>query len=149
MSSATAQRPQAGIPVGGRVLFSVPFRSAMTNADVERLNRGLDMATHLQPKLRQGPAGPAVKRLDFSSGLFLSRGAEDDAWALEGRTWGTPAASAVRRWHVLAADAARELDPSVPAPQLPERAPERRVGGSDSARPRSRWARLRGGGWQI
>jgi hypothetical protein len=102
------------------VLFEVPFRSQMTDADLARLARAFDLSTHLQPKLHPDPNSPGVARLDHFSGLFLERGAADGEWVLEARTWGRPAPESVHRWHVLAAGAARQLDPSV---KLPDRLP--------------------------
>jgi hypothetical protein len=39
-------------------------------------------------------------------------------WMLEARTWGHPAPQSIHEWHVLAAGAAHQLDPTV---SLPER----------------------------
>ena len=99
-----------------RVMFAVPFRTAMSDADIHRLNSVLGMDTHLHPKLRGSPASPGVSRLDFFSGLFLVRGDGPQDWRLEGRTWGAPAPESVQGWHLVAADAARLLDPTVPVP---------------------------------
>ena len=74
-----------------RVMFVVPFQTAMSDADIHRLNSVLGMDTHLHPKLRGSPASPGVSRLDFFSGLFLVRGDGPQDWRLEGRTWGAPA----------------------------------------------------------
>jgi hypothetical protein len=74
------------------------------------------MDTHLHPKLRGSPASPGVSRLDFFSGLFLVRGDGPRDWRLEGRTWGAPAPESVQGWYLVAADAARLLDPTVPVP---------------------------------
>jgi hypothetical protein len=99
-----------------RVMFVVPFQTAMSDADTHRLNSVLGMDTHLHPKLRASPASPGVSRLDFFSGLFLVRGDGPQDWRLEGRTWGGPAPQSVHGWHLVAADAARLLDPTVPVP---------------------------------
>lgn len=100
-----------------RILFSVAFESAMSDADVALLSGPLELMTHLHPKLWHSPAAPAVVRIDFFSGVFLERGSADGRWALEGRTWGDPPAWFVHGWHRRAASAARRLDPRV---QLPE-----------------------------
>jgi hypothetical protein len=94
----------------------VPFHTAMSDADIHRLNSVLDMDTHLLPKMRASPASPGVSRLDFFSGLFLVRGGGPEEWRLEGRTWGAPAPRSVHGWHLVAANAARLLDPTVPVP---------------------------------
>ena len=98
---------------GGVVMFQVPFRSAMSDADLAVLAHVLDLSTHMYPKMRPDPNSPGVARLDHFSGLFLERGADEGEWRLEGRTWGKPAPQTVREWHLLAAQAARQLDPSV------------------------------------
>ena len=95
----------------------VPFRSELTDADLARLGRTLDLSTHTYPKQRPNPTGPAVARLDHFSGLFLERGAAEGQWVLEARTWGRPAPASVHEWRLLATDAARELDPSVGIPE--------------------------------
>jgi hypothetical protein len=98
------------------VMFVVPFQTAMSDADIHRLNSVLGMDTQLLPKMRPSPASPGVLRLDFFSGLFLVRGDGPGEWRLEGRTWGAPAPRSVHGWHLVAADAARLLDPTVPVP---------------------------------
>jgi hypothetical protein len=97
-------------------MFSVPFSSAMSDGDVTRLVRTLNLDMHLHPKLHDSPTSPGVVRLDFDSGLFLLRGAEEERWVLEGRTWGDPLPRTVREWHLSAVAAARQLDPSVAFP---------------------------------
>jgi hypothetical protein len=97
-------------------MFSVPFSSTMSDEHVARLARTLNLATHLHPKLRDSPASPGVVRLDFDSGLFLMRGANEDEWVLEGRTWGDPPEQTVHKWHLGAFVAAHELDPTVAPP---------------------------------
>ena len=117
---------------GGTVLFEVPFSSAMSDADLAVLARLLDVSTHMQQKLRPDPNSPGVARLDHFSGLFLERGADEGRWVLQARTWGDPAPRSVHEWHVLAAQAARQLDARVALPErLPDvrhETPERPVG---------------------
>jgi hypothetical protein len=108
--------PSAG-RVRRRTLFSTPFTSSMTDADIARLQRELDLVTYLSPKPGVGGASPGVVPLDFWSGLFLEHGPGDGEWVLEARTWGDPPAPLVHEWHVRAALAARQLDPTVPIPQ--------------------------------
>lgn len=103
---------------GGRVLFEIPFRSAMSDSDVARLTRLLDLSTHLHQKMSPDPTSPGVARLDHHSGLYLERGEKQGQWVLEGRTWGTPAPESVHEWQLAAALAGRELDPGV---RLPDR----------------------------
>jgi hypothetical protein len=110
-----------------RVMFIVPFHTAMGDVDIHRLNSVLDMQTHLHPKLHGSPASPGVSRLNFGSGLFLIRGDNSREWRLEGRTWDVPAPETVHEWHLVAADAARLLDPTVPVP------PRLETAGPDSA----------------
>ena len=112
-------------PVGqrGEVLFEVPFVSAMSDRDLALLMRMLDLSMHIQPTTRSrhdtAPRHdtPGFARLDHYSGLFLKRGVAEGEWLLEARTWGRPAAQSVHEWHVLAAGAARELDPTVTLPE--------------------------------
>lgn len=106
------------------MLFEIPFRSAMSDSDLARLARLLDLSTHMHPKMRPDPTSPGVARLDHFSGVFLERGARAGAWALEARTWGRPAPQSVHEWEVVAAWAARQLDPSVPLPERRGSAPE-------------------------
>lgn len=105
---------------GGKVLFEVPFTTAMSDADLALLARVLDLWTHMYPKMRPDPTSPGVARLDHFSGLFLERGANEGQWVLQARTWGNPAPQSIHEWHLLAAQAARQLDPRV---TLPERLP--------------------------
>jgi hypothetical protein len=100
-------------------LFSVPFKSRMTDEDIERLRRSLDLVTYVTDTSGVSGASPGVVP-DSWSGLFLERGAGQDEWVLEGRTWDDPPESAVYEWHVRAALAAKELDPTV---QMPARRP--------------------------
>ena len=104
-------------------MFEVPFQSPMSDADLAALAHVLDLSTHRYSKTRPDPNSPGFARLDHFSGLFLERGADEGQWRLEGRTWGTPAPRTAHAWHVLAAQAARRLDPNVP---LPERMPDPR-----------------------
>ncbi len=115
-TSSTTVEPAETAPPGHRVLFRVAFRSSMSDADLERLNRLLDLATHTHPKTPAVADTPGVARLDFDSGLFLLRGEADEEWVLEARTWGAPPTRAVRDWFLRAADAARMLDSRVPQP---------------------------------
>ncbi len=107
----------------GEVLFEVRFASVMGDDDLALLARRLDLSTHVQPTIRsrKGTARrhdtPGFARLDHYSGLFLKRGGAEGEWRLEARTWGRPAAQSVHEWHVLAAGAARELDPTVASPE--------------------------------
>jgi hypothetical protein len=133
---------------GARVLFQIPFRSAMTDADLERLVHSLDLSTHVEQKLRPSPTTVGVARLDNLSGLFLERGEADAQWLLEARTWGHPAPETVHAWHLLAAGAARELDPTVQMPDSPRSAPAAADRTADEDQPvgwvlKRRLARLR------
>lgn len=101
---------------GGTVLFEVPFTSAMSDSDLALLACVLDLWTHMYPKMRPDPTSPGVARLDHFSGLFLQRGPDEGQWVLQGRTWGAPAPHSVHEWHLLAAQAARQLDPRVTLP---------------------------------
>ena len=58
-------------------MFQVPFRSAMSDADLAVLAHVLDLSTHMYPKMRPDPNSPGVARLDHFSGLFLERGADE------------------------------------------------------------------------
>lgn len=95
----------------------------MSDADLAGLAGTLDLTTHMQTKPGVGPISPGLARLDFHSGLFLLRGATEDEWILEGRTWGDPARSTVHDWHIRAALAARQLDPTVKLPPRQSVAP--------------------------
>lgn len=99
------------------MLFEVTFKCAMTDADLARLARTLDLSTHMYPKMRPDPTSPGVARLDHFSGLFLERGSFEGEWVLEARTWGQPAAESVHEWHLLAAGAAHQLDATVTTPE--------------------------------
>ena len=105
---------------GGRVLFEVPFKSEMTDGELARLARAFDLSTHMYPKMRPDPTSPGVARLDHFSGLYLERGGAEGKWVLEARTWGQPAPESVHEWHLLATQAAHQLDASV---EMPERLP--------------------------
>jgi hypothetical protein len=108
---------------GGRVAFEVAFTSPMRDGDLSVLAHHLDLWRHLEPKLHHSPAGPGVARLDDFTGLFLERGDGPDRWMLQARTWGDPPPRLVHEWLVLAAQAARRLDPSVPLPERLSAAP--------------------------
>ncbi len=98
-------------------LFQVPFSSAMSDPDIALLVHTLGLTVHMLPKLSPNPNSPGAFRLDHHSGLFLERGPAEGQWVLEARTWGHPAPESVHEWHVLAAGAARLLDPGVTAPE--------------------------------
>ena len=115
-AGSTAEAPSLRRAHGARALFSVPFASTMDDGDIAHLARTLNLTTHLHPKLHPSPTSPAVERLDFDSGLFLLRGANKGEWSLEGRTWGDPLPQTVHEWHLSAAVAARQLDPTVALP---------------------------------
>gem|GEM_PF-1183300 len=107
----------------GNVLFDVPFASVMSDYDLALLARMLDLSTRVQSTSRSRHHAarrhdtPGFARLDHYSGLFLKRGVVEGEWLLEARTWGHPAAQSVHEWHVLAAGAARALDPTVTSPE--------------------------------
>lgn len=122
MSTHTGSIPHRAGAAPARALFSVPIKSQMTDADLARLGSQLDLATYLSPKAGVSGASPGVVALDFWSGLFLVRGKADGEWSLEARTWSNPPEPVVHEWHVKAALAARQLDPTVP---VPPRAPSR------------------------
>ncbi|HEV7175240.1 MAG TPA: hypothetical protein VGN29_07095 [Solirubrobacteraceae bacterium] len=132
LSARTPPTPASGpaqVPVrsrlsrgrGGTVLFEIPFTSVLSDLDLAVLAHVLDLSTHMYPKMRPDPNSPGLARLDHFSGLFLERGVAKGQWMLEARTWGKPAPQTVHGWHVLVAQAARQLDPRVP---LPERLPD-------------------------
>lgn len=100
----------------------------MTDAHLARLARALDLSTHMFAKQRPDPTSPGMARLDHFSGLFLERGPSEGEWLLEARTWGHPAPESVHEWHLVAAQAARQLDPSV---TMPERLPAPAVEATD------------------
>ena len=116
-SSAEPTPPSAAIsrrPAGGaNTLFEVPFATAMSNLDLALLARTLDMSTRVHPVTLPRHEAPGLARLDHFSGLFLKRGTVEGEWSLEARTWGHPTAQSVREWHVMATDAAHQLDPKV------------------------------------
>jgi hypothetical protein len=105
---------------GAVMLFEVPFASAMRDDDLALLARVLDLSTRMHPKSRPNHDSPGLARLDHTSGLFLHRGSVEGQWMLEARTWGHPAPETIHQWHVLAAGAAHQLDPTV---SLPDRLP--------------------------
>jgi hypothetical protein len=82
-------------------------------------------------------SGPIFRR-------FLVRGDGPQDWRLEGRTWGAPAPESVHGWHLVAADAARLLDPTVPVPSRLDHwflTTTRGHTGRRSRRRRRRWRR--------
>jgi hypothetical protein len=99
-----------------RTLFSIPFTSGMSDADFARLRSTLDLVIYSSPKPGVSGASLGVVPLDPWSGLFLERGAGENEWILEARTWGRPGESSVHEWQVRAASAARQLDRSVEVP---------------------------------
>jgi hypothetical protein len=99
-----------------KTLFSVPFRSKMTDDESNRLRATLDLVMFISPKPGVSGASLGVVPLDFWSALYLDRGAGDDEWVLEGRTWGSPPERAVHDWYVRTALGAKEIDPSVEVP---------------------------------
>jgi hypothetical protein len=111
------KRPSAPHGRGGTSLFQVSFASVMSDPEIALLARALDLTTHMYPKMRPSPNSPGVARLDYYSGLFLDRGVGDGQWVLDARTWGHPAPGSVHEWHLLAAGAARLLDPTVTFPK--------------------------------
>ena len=141
--AAPKDHPDSGIPAGrraspsveplplarqsparhGHVLFEVLFASLMRDRDLALLALMLNLSTRAQPAIRSRHDTPprhdtpGFARLDHYSGLFLKRGVVEGQWLLEARTWGRPAAQSVHEWHVLAAGAARALDPTVTAPE--------------------------------
>jgi hypothetical protein len=107
-SNGGADQPEAA--AAGRILFRIPFRSAMRGQDADRLrSAGLTLNLHPKHPTVVPPLGLASLGLD--SGLYLVRGQDEHEWVLEGRTWGTPAPEMVRRWQLEAIFAAKRLDP--------------------------------------
>jgi hypothetical protein len=110
--------PSSGRPPrGATTLFEVPFESAMSDLDLALLERMLDLSIRIHAKIHPRPDSPGFIRLDHYSGLFLERGAAEGQWMRQARTWGHPAPGSVHEWHVLAADAAHQLDPTVTLPE--------------------------------
>lgn len=119
---STTAKPTSVPPAsGGVTLFEVPFTSAMGEGELSRLSRASDLSMRLHPPAQDRHESPGLARLDHFSGLFLKRGVNEGEWKLEGLTWGSPTAHSVHEWHVLAAGAARRLDPTV---TFPERLPD-------------------------
>ena len=91
---------ERGAPTNSRhgwpavTLFSVPFKSRMTDEDIERLRSSLDLVIHITDKSGVSGASPGMVPLDSWSGLLPERGAGEDEWVLEARTWGSPPESA-------------------------------------------------------
>lgn len=92
----------------------------MSDEDLLRLHRRLDMVTYLERKPGVFGASPGVARLDAWSGLFLVKGEQDGHWALEARTWGNPPEPVVEGWRAQALLAARELDPGAQVEDAPQ-----------------------------
>lgn len=88
----------------------------MTDSDLARLARVLDISTHMHPKVHPDPTSPGVARLDYRSGLYLERGDAEGRWLLQARTWGAPPPVTIHEWQLLAAQAAQQLDPDVALP---------------------------------
>ena len=105
---------------GGTVVFEVRFRSSMTGRELELLRSQLDMTTHVEHKLPVDPNSPAHAQLDQGSSLLLERGAAEDQWVLQARSWSKPSARTVHDWHVRVALVAHQLDASV---AIPDRLP--------------------------
>jgi hypothetical protein len=102
------------------LLFAIRFRAAMTPRETRALRSGLDLFLSFQE--RDAPWGRQANgfaRLDFSSGLLLVPGGEDDAWVLECRSYGAPSPAIVHGWEVDAASVLREIDPAVMIPARP------------------------------
>jgi hypothetical protein len=102
---------------GAVTLFEVPFASVLNDFDLALLAQMLNLSTRMHPKDRPRHDTPGFARLDHYSGLFLKRGAIEGDWILQALTWGHPAAQSVHEWHVLAAGAAHQLDPTVTSPE--------------------------------
>jgi hypothetical protein len=95
----------------------------MDERDLSALARTLDLTTNVRSTARPREEDLGFARLDYSSGAFLTRNAVDGRWRFQARTWGHPAADTVHRWHVLIAEAAHLLDPTVTLPErlIPDR----------------------------
>jgi hypothetical protein len=98
---------------GATTLFEVPFASAMSDVDLAVLERTLNLSVRRQTR----PDSPGFTRLDRDSGLFLEPRVGEGQWMLQARTWGRPPPESVHEWHVVAAGGARQLDPTVVAPE--------------------------------
>jgi hypothetical protein len=112
-----AGQPSGRRAPGATALFEVSFAGAMSDLDLALLERELDLWTDARPKLRPRSDSPGFVRLDHYSGLFLERGPAEGRWMLRARTWGHPAAESVHAWHLSAARAAQQLDPTVIPPE--------------------------------
>jgi hypothetical protein len=102
---------------GATALFEIRFATTMTDGDLALLVRTLDLSRRMHSKSDPRHERPGLVRLDHCSGLFLNRGLADGQWTLQAQTWGHPAPQSVHEWHVLAAGAARQLDPTVALPE--------------------------------
>jgi hypothetical protein len=126
---STATKPAAEQARRAVTLFEVPFATAMSDLDLALLTRTLDLSTRMDPVTHARHDTLGLAHLDQHSGLFLKRGAVEGEWSLKARTWGHPSVSTVHEWQVLAAGAARQLDPEVPflerlhvdSPEIPDR----------------------------
>jgi hypothetical protein len=71
----------------------------MTDEDIERLRRSLDLGIHITNHRQvRGKRREADAAARFLVGLFPERGAGEGEWVLEARTWGGPLESAVHEW---------------------------------------------------
>ena len=124
--------PVAPVENGARTtLFEVAFAAAMSDGDLATLYGALDLSANLTSVPSWSEGGPAVglARIGDLSGLYLKPGDAEGHWLLGAVTWGHPPHQAVHRWHVMAAGAARSLDPTVlppirledDAPAIPDR----------------------------
>lgn len=114
VGNGTPRRPRAPRAGSATRLFRVPFRSAMTVEDADRLRQAIGMHVHLNRKHASVAPPLGVADLAPDSGLFLVRGEREDEWSLEGRTWGSPSADLVRAWELRATYAAQLIDPETP-----------------------------------
>lgn len=94
-----------------RVRFSLPFRSAMSEAERALLRSQLGMTTHSHPKHPAVDPPLGFAPLDAGSGLYLV--GQGSSWAIECRTWGCPSDEQVRRWYLMATHVIGQLDPNV------------------------------------
>lgn len=94
-----------------RACFSLPFQSAMSEADRALLRSQLGMTTHSHPKHPAVDPPLGFAPLDADSGLYLvGRG---NSWAIECRTWGRPSGEQVSRWYLMTTHVIAQLDPRV------------------------------------
>jgi hypothetical protein len=112
--TARASGPQAV------TLFQVTFATEMSERDLAILALELNLSTNVRSKTNLREDNLGFVRLDHASGLFLRRAMIEGRWMLDAHTWGHPPPQVVHGWEVLAAGAARRLDPAV---TLPDRLP--------------------------